>query len=109
MLAGGAARRGVRVDIAYGGRGLKGAMKAADRSGARYTLVLGERDLAEGTVEVKDMAPVSSGRCRSPTWSTSWRAAGVSGAGPKVDGGADRPDPGRRSARRRRVRGGRSS
>ena len=31
-------------------------MKAADRSGARFTLVLGERDLEAGTVEVKDMA-----------------------------------------------------
>ena len=45
----------MRVDLAYGGRGLKGAMKAADRSGARFALVLGERDLAEGTVGVKDM------------------------------------------------------
>ena len=49
-LAGALRRAGVRVDLAYGGRGLKGAMKAADRSGARYTLVLGERDLAEGAV-----------------------------------------------------------
>jgi len=54
-LAGSLRRAGVRVDLAYGGRGLKGAMKAADRSGARYTLVLGERDLAEGAVGVKDM------------------------------------------------------
>ena len=54
-LAGALRRVGVRVDLAYGGRGLKGAMKAADRSGARYTLVLGERDLAEGAVGVKDM------------------------------------------------------
>ena len=54
-LAGALRRTGVRVDLAYGGRGLKGAMKAADRSGARYTLVLGERDLADGTVGVKDM------------------------------------------------------
>jgi histidyl-tRNA synthetase len=46
---------GVRVDLAYGGRGLKGAMKAADRSGARYALVLGERDLDAGTIGVKDM------------------------------------------------------
>src|SRR6201989_3579222 len=52
-LAGALRRAGVRVDLAYGGRGLKGAMKAADRSGARYTLVLGERDLADGTVGVK--------------------------------------------------------
>lgn len=48
-------RAGVRVDLAYGGRGLKGAMKAADRSGARFTLVLGERDIEAGTVGVKDM------------------------------------------------------
>ncbi len=56
VLAGALRRAGVRVDLAYGGRGLKGAMKAADRSGARYTLVLGERDLDAGTVGVKDMA-----------------------------------------------------
>lgn len=55
VLAGALRRAGVRVDLAYGGRGLKGAMKAADRSGARYALVLGERDLAEGTVGVKDL------------------------------------------------------
>ncbi|HWC82368.1 MAG TPA: histidine--tRNA ligase [Pseudonocardiaceae bacterium] len=47
---------GIRVDLAYGGRGLKGAMKAADRSGARLALVLGERDLAEGVVQVKELA-----------------------------------------------------
>jgi histidyl-tRNA synthetase len=61
-LAGALRRTGVRVDLSYGGRGLKGAMKAADRSGARYTLVLGERDLAAGTVGVKDMV---SGEQRS--------------------------------------------
>ncbi|NMI01249.1 histidine--tRNA ligase [Pseudonocardia acidicola] len=49
-------RAGVRVDLAYGGRGLKGAMKSADRSGARYALVLGDRDLEAGTVGVKDLA-----------------------------------------------------
>jgi histidyl-tRNA synthetase len=48
--------RGVRVDLSYGGRGLKGAMKSADRSGARFALVLGERDLAGGTVGLKDLA-----------------------------------------------------
>ena len=55
VLAAQLRRAGVRVDLAYGGRGLKGAMKAADRSGARYALVLGERDLAAGTVGVKDL------------------------------------------------------
>jgi histidyl-tRNA synthetase len=48
-------RAGVSADIAFGGRGLKGAMKAADRSGARYALVAGERDLADGVVQLKDL------------------------------------------------------
>ncbi|HVV29564.1 MAG TPA: histidine--tRNA ligase [Mycobacteriales bacterium] len=46
---------GVATDVSYGDRGLKGAMKAADRSGARYAVVLGERDLANGTVACKDL------------------------------------------------------
>ncbi len=56
VLAGELRRAGVAVDLSYGGRGLKGAMKAADRSGARFALVLGERDLGSGTVAVKDLA-----------------------------------------------------
>ena len=55
VLAAALREAGVRVDLAYGGRGLKGAMKAADRSGARYALVLGERDLAAGEVGLKDL------------------------------------------------------
>ncbi|OBJ68266.1 histidine--tRNA ligase [Mycobacterium sp. 1274756.6] len=47
---------GVRVDLAYGGRGLKGAMRAADRSGARVALVAGERDIDAGVIGVKDLA-----------------------------------------------------
>ncbi|GAA4847969.1 histidine--tRNA ligase [Saccharopolyspora rosea] len=47
---------GVRVDLSYGGKGLKGAMKAADRSGARFALVLGERDLEAGTAQLKELA-----------------------------------------------------
>ncbi|MBB5789048.1 histidine--tRNA ligase [Jiangella mangrovi] len=49
-------REGVAADVATGGRGLKGAMKAADRSGAKYAVVVGERDLAEGVAQVKDLA-----------------------------------------------------
>ncbi|MEU5719833.1 histidine--tRNA ligase [Streptomyces sp. NPDC020403] len=48
-------KAGVATDFAFGGRGLKGAMKSANRSGARYTVVAGERDLAEGSVQLKDM------------------------------------------------------
>ncbi|HEX4788901.1 MAG TPA: histidine--tRNA ligase [Actinospica sp.] len=47
--------QGVSADTVYGARGLKGAMKAADRSGARYALVAGERDLAERLVQLKDL------------------------------------------------------
>ncbi len=49
-------RLGVSADFAYGNKGLKGAMKSADRSGARFALILGERDIAEGVVQVKELA-----------------------------------------------------
>lgn len=55
VLAAGLRAAGVRVDMAYGARGLKGAMRAADRSGARIALVLGDRDIDAGTVGVKDL------------------------------------------------------
>ncbi|AOT57956.1 MULTISPECIES: histidine--tRNA ligase [Streptomyces] len=48
-------RAGVAADFSFGGKGLKGAMKNANRSGARFALVAGERDLAEGTAQLKDM------------------------------------------------------
>ena len=47
---------GVRVDLAYGDRGMKGAMRAADRSGARIALVAGDRDIEAGTIGVKDLS-----------------------------------------------------
>ncbi|MDA2891100.1 histidine--tRNA ligase [Mycolicibacterium sp. BiH015] len=47
---------GVRVDVAYGDRSLKGAMKGADRSGATIALVAGDRDLEAGTIGVKNLA-----------------------------------------------------
>jgi histidyl-tRNA synthetase len=48
-------RAGIAADMAFGGKGLKGAMKGADRSGASFALVLGERDLAAGSVQLKDL------------------------------------------------------
>ena len=47
---------GVSADMSYGGRGLKGAMKGADRANARFALVLGESELAAGEVQVKDLS-----------------------------------------------------
>ncbi|MFI6540198.1 histidine--tRNA ligase [Nonomuraea sp. NPDC050547] len=46
---------GVAADMSFGGKGLKGAMKGADRSGARFALILGERDLAAQAVQLKDL------------------------------------------------------
>ena len=43
------------VEIAFGERGLKAAMKAADKSGARYVVVLGDNEIATKSVELKDM------------------------------------------------------
>jgi histidyl-tRNA synthetase len=47
--------QGVAADLAYGDRGLKGAMKAADRSGARWAVVVGDRDLEAGVAQLKDL------------------------------------------------------
>jgi histidyl-tRNA synthetase len=49
-------RAGIAADMSYGSKKLKGAMKDADRSGAAYALILGERDIAAGAVQVKDLA-----------------------------------------------------
>ena len=46
---------GISADMAYGGRGLKGAMKGADRAGARFALVLGDQELTNGEVAVKNL------------------------------------------------------
>lgn len=56
VAAAGLRAAGLRVDLAYGDRGLKGAMRAADRSGARWALVAGDRDVEAGVVGVKDLA-----------------------------------------------------
>jgi histidyl-tRNA synthetase len=47
--------QGKRVEIAFGDRALKGAMKGADKSGSIYVIVLGDSEIASGTVELKDM------------------------------------------------------
>ena len=43
------------VEIAFGNRVLKGAMKAADKSGARFVIVLGDEEIASQSVELKNM------------------------------------------------------
>jgi histidyl-tRNA synthetase len=46
---------GKTVEIAFGDRALKGAMKGADKSGATHVIVLGESEIASGAVELKEM------------------------------------------------------
>jgi len=48
-------RAGVRADMAFGSRGLKGAMKAADRSGARFAVIIGTEEREAATVAIKDL------------------------------------------------------
>ncbi|MBU3691978.1 MAG: histidine--tRNA ligase [Candidatus Nanopelagicaceae bacterium] len=58
---------GFVIEQSFGDRALKGAMKAADKSGARFAIVLGDAEIASGTVELKEM---STGKVSSVTLST---------------------------------------
>ena len=46
---------GISADMAYGDRALKGAMKAADKSGAKYSLVIGDSEITSGSAMLKNM------------------------------------------------------
>ena len=58
---------GLQVDIAYGDRSLKGGMKAADKSRARFSLVLGDDEVTSDLASLKNM---KTGESRSVTIST---------------------------------------
>ena len=55
---------GFKVELAFGDRALKTAMKIADKSGARYSLVIGDEEIASGVVEVKEMSSGSANSVR---------------------------------------------
>jgi histidyl-tRNA synthetase len=48
-------RAGVNADMTFGSRGLKGAMKAADRSGARFAVLIGAEERKAASVRIKDL------------------------------------------------------
>ena len=48
-------QRGIKVDLSFGDKSLKGAMKSADKSGARFSLVLGADEIASGSANLKEM------------------------------------------------------
>ncbi len=47
---------GIRTEIAFGDRALKGAMKAADKSGSRYVVIIGGDEVLSSIVELKRMS-----------------------------------------------------
>jgi histidyl-tRNA synthetase len=55
-LAGALRDAGVACDLDYGGRGAKGQFRQADRSGAALTVVIGEDELRDGVVKLRDMS-----------------------------------------------------
>jgi len=48
-------KSGISSDTDYEGKSLKGIMRAANNSGARFVVILGENELKNNTVTVKDM------------------------------------------------------
>jgi histidyl-tRNA synthetase len=62
---------GVRADRAYGSRSFRKQMEAANKSGARYAVILGEKELAAGSVAVKDLTTGDQHdhhRDQAPAW-----------------------------------------
>ena len=47
---------GVAADRAYDGRSMKSQMKSASKSGARFALIVGEQEVADRTVTVRDLS-----------------------------------------------------
>ena len=64
---------GVSCDMAYGDRALKGAMKSADKSGARFSAVIGSDEIKSGTVALKDMSTGESKEVRISTLSAEFQ------------------------------------
>jgi len=46
---------GIGAEMDLGDRGMKGQMKGADRSGARFAVILGDDELAAGEATIRDM------------------------------------------------------
>lgn len=55
------------VELSFGDKALKTAMRNADKSGARYVVIIGDTELASGTVDLKEM---STGQTSSVTLSS---------------------------------------
>ena len=51
---------GFTAEVAFGDRSLKGAMKGADKSGARFAAVIGDSERESGVIELKRMSDGTS-------------------------------------------------
>ncbi|GIU87954.1 MAG: hypothetical protein KatS3mg009_2469 [Acidimicrobiia bacterium] len=84
--------RGLAADRSYGARAPRKQFGAADRSGARFAVVVGERELASGALAVKDLRSgeqVEVARAELGPWlATRLAAAGAPGPA-----GAPAPPP----------------
>ena len=47
---------GIKTEMDFSDKGLKGQMKKADRLGARYVLILGDKEIEEGIAVLRNMA-----------------------------------------------------
>lgn len=63
-LAGELRKAGVSCEVDLMNRSVKAQFKYADKTGARFVAVIGESELAEGAVEVKDMQNSTSQRVK---------------------------------------------
>ena len=54
-IAGDLRRHGIAATLAFGGRSLKAQLRQANRVGARFAVIAGARDLAEGRVTIRDL------------------------------------------------------
>ena len=64
LLAGELRRQGISCEVDLMERSVKSQFKYADKTGAKFVAVLGERELEEGAAEVKDMRNSSSERVK---------------------------------------------
>ena len=53
-------KSGFTVEVAFGDRSLKGAMKGADKSGARFVAVVGDSERESGQIDLKRMSDGTS-------------------------------------------------
>jgi histidyl-tRNA synthetase len=60
MMAADVRSKGFTAEVAFGDRSLKGAMKGADKSGARFVAVLGDSERESGVIELKRMSDGTS-------------------------------------------------